>query len=119
MSCLMCEPERPGGYGICPRTPDGCGEFEAWLYRDPRSGWSLEFGRESECMSVGASFGVAHCPWCGRRLDDPGGAPLSALLDELADCVQACCNLAHALGCSDMRPYMARCEGRNRERGRL
>ena len=73
MSCLMCEPERPGGYGICLRTPDGCGEFEAWLYRDPRSGWSLEFGRESECMSVGASFGVAHCPWCGRRLDDEGG----------------------------------------------
>lgn len=58
--------------GICPRTTDGCGEFEAWLYRDPCSGWSLEFGRESECMSVGASFGVAHCPWCGRRLEEKG-----------------------------------------------
>ena len=56
--------------------------------------------------------------WLDSGLDDPGGAPLSALLDELADCVQACCNLAHALGCSDMRPYMARCEVRNSERGR-
>ena len=89
----MCEPERPGGYGICPRTPDGCGEFEAWLYRDPRSGWSLAFGHESECMSVEAVDGrrwwlamgagrfgsdmaavpVEYCPWCGRRLDDEGG----------------------------------------------
>lgn len=33
--------------------------------------------------------------WLDSGLDDPGGAPLN------------------------MRPYMARCEGRNRERGRL
>lgn len=57
--------------------------------------------------------------WLDSGLDAPGGAPLTALLDEVADCVQACCNLAASLGCSDLRPYMARCEGRNRERGRL
>lgn len=87
MRCPMCEPERPGGYGICPRTTDGCGEFEAWLYRDPRSGWSLEFGRESECMSVGASFGVAHCPWCGRRLEEKDDGEWAA---RCATCAAAC-----------------------------
>lgn len=57
--------------------------------------------------------------WLDSGLDAPGGAPLTALLDEVADCVQACCNLASSLGCSDLRPYMARCEGRTRGRGRL
>ena len=40
------------------------------------------------------------------------------LLDEIADCIQACCNLAAALGVDDMTPYLARCEERNRKRGR-
>lgn len=39
-------------------------------------------------------------------------------LDEIADCIVACCNLAHALGCDDLTPYMVACEERNRERGR-
>lgn len=51
--------------------------------------------------------------------DKARDSALTALLDEVADCVQACCNLASSLGCSDLRPYMARCEGRNRGRGRL
>lgn len=40
------------------------------------------------------------------------------LVDEIADTVQACCNLASALGVDDLTPYLARCEERNRERGR-
>ena len=40
------------------------------------------------------------------------------LLDEIADCIQACANLAAALGATDMTTYLARCEERNRERGR-
>ncbi len=40
------------------------------------------------------------------------------VLDEVADCIQACCNLAAALGCDDLRPYQERCTRRNRERGR-
>lgn len=40
------------------------------------------------------------------------------LLAEIADCIQACCNLAAALGVEDMTPHLARCEERNRERGR-
>lgn len=40
------------------------------------------------------------------------------LVDEIADTVQACCNLAAALGVDDLTPYLAACEERNRKRGR-
>lgn len=40
------------------------------------------------------------------------------LLDEIADTITACCNLASALGVTDITPYLARCEERNRDRGR-
>jgi len=41
-----------------------------------------------------------------------------ALLGEIADCIQACANLAACVGVTDLTPYMAGCEERNRERGR-
>ena len=41
-----------------------------------------------------------------------------AVMDEIADTITACCNLAASLGVEDMTPYLARCEERNRERGR-
>ena len=41
------------------------------------------------------------------------------LVDEIADVIQACSNLAAAVGVDDMRPAMAECEQRNRDRGRL
>lgn len=40
---------------------------------------------------------------------ESGGAPAGDLLGELADCVQACANLAASLGCDDMRPHMEAC----------
>lgn len=40
------------------------------------------------------------------------------LEDEIADCVQACANLAAALGIDDLGPAMKRCEIRNKQRGR-
>ena len=40
------------------------------------------------------------------------------LMDEIADTIQACCNLAAALGVTDMTQHLARCEVRNRSRGR-
>ena len=40
------------------------------------------------------------------------------LIDEIADTITACCNLAAALGVDDLAPYLARCEECNRERGR-
>lgn len=42
----------------------------------------------------------------------------SVLLDEIADCIQACANLAAMVGVSDLTEYMESCEERNRERGR-
>lgn len=46
------------------------------------------------------------------------GYAASAMLDEIADCIQACANLAAMVGCSDLTPYMERCRYRNEERGR-
>lgn len=43
---------------------------------------------------------------------------LEMTIDEIADTIQACCNLAAAHGVTDLTPYLARCEDRNRERGR-
>lgn len=40
------------------------------------------------------------------------------LFAEIADTVQACCNLAAALGVTDLTPYLAACEECNRDMGR-
>ena len=39
-------------------------------------------------------------------------------LNEIADCITACCNLAAAIGCDDMRPFLQMAEFRNEQRGR-
>lgn len=49
-------------------------------------------------------------PDCNKRI-----LPLFA---EIADTITACCNLAAALGVTDLTPYLTRCEERNRKRGR-
>jgi NTP pyrophosphatase (non-canonical NTP hydrolase) len=46
------------------------------------------------------------------------GYATANVLDEIADTIQACCNLAASLGVTDLTPYLARCEERNRRRGR-
>lgn len=46
------------------------------------------------------------------------GYATANVLDEIADTIQASCNLAAALGVTDLTPYLARCEKRNRRRGR-
>lgn len=46
------------------------------------------------------------------------GYATANVLDEIADTIQACCNLAAALGVTDLTPHLARCEERNRKRGR-
>lgn len=49
-------------------------------------------------------------PDCNKRI--------LPLVDEIADTIQACCNLAAALGVTDLTPHLAACEEKNRERGR-
>ena len=46
------------------------------------------------------------------------GYATANVLDEIADTIQASCNLAAALGVTDLTPYLARCDERNRKRGR-
>ena len=56
-----------------------------------------------------------------RDTTDAGLNPkyeMADLMDEIADTIQACCNLAASLGVTDLTPYLARCEERNRKRGR-
>lgn len=48
-------------------------------------------------------------PDCNKRI--------LPLVDEIADTIQACCNLAAAMGVDDLAPHLAACEERNRERG--
>ena len=45
-------------------------------------------------------------------------AARESLFAEIADTITACCNLAAALGVTDLTPYLAACEERNRKRGR-
>ena len=40
------------------------------------------------------------------------------VLEEASETVEASCNLAAAMGVEDLTPYLARCEERNRRRGR-
>lgn len=40
------------------------------------------------------------------------------LMGEIADTIQACCNLAAALGVTDLTPHLVACEEKNRRRGR-
>lgn len=68
----------------------------------------------AEVLGAWASYDEA----CELDSDKLAGRNMVELLDEIADCVQACANLAAMVGCSDLTPYMERCEHRNRERGR-
>ena len=46
------------------------------------------------------------------------GYATANVLDEIADTIQASCNLAASLGVTDLTPYLAQCEEKNRKRGR-
>lgn len=83
---------------------------------------------EEAAEVFGAWQEVARCRsngLCGREcscVDDCGAVEncidVHNMLDEIADTIQASCNLAAALGVTDLTPYLARCEERNRHRGR-
>lgn len=60
------------------------------------------------CCSPGVSVPCTEVGRC-RMMEE--------LADEIADCIQACCNLANRYGI-DLQVSVERCEERNRERGR-
>ena len=61
--------------------------------------------------------GEAFAEWVILNCADPSTGNTTRLADELADCIQALCNLAARYGI-DLQAAMERCEQRNRERGR-
>lgn len=70
--------------------------------------------RQAWTMLCGTQTGTATCVECTYKCKS-----FNDLVGEIADTIQACMNLAAALGVDDMRGAMAECERRNRERGRL
>lgn len=77
-------------------------------------------GQAMKVLEEAAEVLEAWKAWRGAQ----GGPPSAerrcrrALLDEIADGVQALCNLAHAAGEDDLGEAMGRCEGRNRRKWR-
>lgn len=72
---------------------------------------------KAQALKVVEESAEVFSAWEGwQTVEDEGVREM--LLDEIADTIQACCNLASALGVDDMTPYLARCEERNRKRGR-
>lgn len=65
----------------------------------------------AEVFGAWQKFDLAETP--GER-----AAAMREVLDETADVVQACCNLAWAFGMHDLHAEMAACEARNEKRGR-
>lgn len=85
------------------------GEVATFPHPKPDKAQVLKIGEE--CMEVFSAWE----DW--QSTLDPELLPF--LVDEIADTIQACANLAAALGVDDMREAMRACEARNRERGRL
>ena len=54
-----------------------------------------------------------------QKLDKDTFSDSSDLIAELCDVIQACCNMAAAVGCDDLRLALLDCEDRNRKRGRI
>lgn len=66
----------------------------------------------NDCATDAASLRVCKCE---QYHDDCGIKTF--MVNEIADCIQACVNLADRYGI-DLQAAMERCEERNRERGR-
>lgn len=75
----------------------------------------IEKSTKKQVLKVVEEACEVHSAW--ERYDRYGGAK-SDIIDEIADCIQACVNLAASYGVDDLAPYMVRCDERNRERGR-
>lgn len=88
--------------------------IKAFCNLEPKAQALKPLEEAAEVLGAWASYDEA----CELDSDKWAGRNMVELLDEIADCVQACANLAAMVGCSDLTPYMERCEERNRKRGR-
>lgn len=71
-----------------------------------------------EAAEVFGAWQVLAAPGSEFVVEFGGGRPLERnLADEIADCIQACCNLAARYGI-DLDTAMERCRERNHRRGR-
>lgn len=71
-----------------------------------------------EAAEVFGAWQVLAAPGSEFVVEFGGGRPLERnLADEIADCIQACCNLAARFDL-DLPDAMERCRHRNRMRGR-
>lgn len=73
---------------------------------------------KEQALKVLEEAAEVFCEWqiCGGYLEEQSA--VDCITGEIADTIQACCNLAASLGVTDMTAHLARCEERNRERGR-
>jgi NTP pyrophosphatase (non-canonical NTP hydrolase) len=74
---------------------------------------------KAQALKVLEEAAEVFAAWQGYDHDVAKAFGRLALIDELADVIQAAANLAWAIGIEDMREPMAACERRNRERGRI
>lgn len=72
---------------------------------------------KAQAMEVLEEAAEAFGAW--QKLDKDTFSDSSDLIAELCDVIQACCNMAIATGCDDLRLALRDCEDRNRKRGRI
>lgn len=72
---------------------------------------------KAQAMKVLEEAAEAFGAW--QKLDKDTFSDSTDLITELCDVIQACCNMAAAVGCDDMRLHLMDCEDRNRKRGRI
>lgn len=88
-------PNKPQALKVLEEASETVGAFKKWLLADGFQKCNTE---------------KVPADWADAEFAD--------LMDEIADTIQASCNLAASLGVTDLTPYLARCEERNRKRGR-
>lgn len=89
------KPDKPQALKVLEEASETVEAFKKWLLADGFQKCNAE---------------EVPADWANEELND--------LMDEIADTIQASCNLAASLGVTDLTPYLARCEERNRRRGR-
>lgn len=105
MSCDMsCEEETSS-------RPDGAGSVAMALRALEEAAEAAEAFKQYDRACTDVIHPKEAAPFMRAGLAD-------ALMGEIDDTIQACCDLAAALGVTDLTPYLAACEERNRKRGR-